>query len=475
MAATRISAIPLQPLPPQGSVYFSQAHGLRWLTTGVVDPLLLYREIISHALFFETLIISDSHGIQNWQLLEMLPGGQYAQSCPGVDRLFESGVIRIARRKHAALVDTANEQINRRVPVMIEGHLTKMDDRFMSYAERLAKVSSGKEFIYDAGAFKLDDLLLGHILDNDSVSHAYGITSVELRDEIIKVVEQLAKQGLVFAAELFNYPEDYPGYLSDPEKKLLVQKLATSAHCCNSVLSSGLLPVISPYSDDHNGAAALYEQFAPEIGNLGGEEEILLAGAVAPMQLVPLSGPISRSGVGPLLDLRARPEFKSLQERRAALLGVYRNSTASMMPGEADLHIAERDWFEALVAHLAMVADRYNIQSFAREPASQFLRMLAIETARQREEVRENLGYLSPIAAGLAMLITPFVQAGIVPIAVLFGLGVISVELGVYTAERYVNLRRQSRMVDKSSMLINLAGSTESLVKGNEPSRIQKA
>src|SRR5208337_951259 len=89
-----------------------------------------------------------------------------------------------------------------------------------------------------------------------------------------------------------------------------------------------------------------------------------------------------------------------------------------------------------------------------------YLQKIATETAKQRERLRENFaiaggafGGLGSVAAGLAFLLK-LNQAGIVSMSTLLGVG--ALYLSARAAASYVQLRRQSRMVEKSSLLVNL-------------------
>jgi hypothetical protein len=459
MASVGCEMLSLEPRPSVGSVYFSQAHALRWVMSSAADPVLLYREILSHALFFEVLIISDSHAIQNWQLMEMLPGGRFSGPCPGIDKLFRSGVIRLACRKDASLDATARGQIRRKVPVMVEGRLGQMTENFLHYADQLAELCSGQGFTFDAGQIKLADRILSDILDIDSVSSAYGIKSVRLRRTIAKTVESLADGGRLFAADLFNYPEKYPGPLAKQPHRQLIQRLATSAHACNFIVTFGLLPVVSPNSDDHIGATAFYERFVPEIRALGEEEDVLLAGEIVPMKVVPTVGPhsITRNGVERILRLRSMPEFRTLQERRSRLLRIYRESSAKADPVSRSNTINEEEqilW--ALARYLAKVAHEYGVTDSPENIPSGFLQKVAFATTRETEAFKENLAMENWFYVGIGGLITALVAMGVVPHAMLLATG--GMFLTAFTERKRVisKLRQTRKIVDKASRLINL-------------------
>lgn len=383
---------PLAPVPPIGSIYFSQAHSLRWLVSGRVGAQLLYREILSYALFFESLIISDSHAVGNWEILEMLPGGRFSAQCPNLQKLFRAGVLRIARRQGASLTEIAQGQIRRNTPVMVSGKLKQMDETFLRSADMLDTLAEEHEFTYSTQSLQLDNLLRSQVLDIDSVSEAYGLKSVRLRKEILHAIDELTKDGRLFASDLFNFRKK-TGALSYKSNIALVQRLATSTHSCNFAVSLGLLPSVSPNSDDHKGATTLLERFTPELGPMVSNEAELSDPTVAPTKLLPLRGEkdIARFGVEPILELRQRPEFKKLQKVRHDLFQSYREARSSESATNVEKHIlsARKKFAHVLIEFLATIGKEYGLTDAVDSSKSQYLRECLAESTRKIEALKE--------------------------------------------------------------------------------------
>jgi hypothetical protein len=450
----------LTPAPSIGSIYFSQAHSLRWLVSGRVGAKLLYREILSYALFFESLIISDSHAVGNWEILEMLPGGRFSAQCPGVERLFRDGIVRIAKRKGASLAEVAQGQIRRKTPVMISGRLRQMDDTFLKSADLLDALSEEHEFTYSTHNLNLAKLLMSEVLDVNSVSEAYGLKSVRLRKEVLRTIDALTKDGPLFASDLFNF-RTKTGVLSEKPNISTIQRLATSTHSCNFAVSLGLLPSLSPNSDDHRGATALLERFTPELGPMVSNEEDLSDPTVAPTKILPLKGEqdISRFGIGPILQLRDRNEFRRLQRLRHELFQRFREGSSRTNTTDVQKQVlaARKKFAQALIEFLALIAKTYGLPNTSDAPTSQYLRQCLAESTRKIDALKEfdmGVKYILPAIAAMLASLAPL---GLVPHALLFATTGIYAATGTTAMMRLQQLKKERAKIEACSRVLNLA------------------
>lgn len=470
----------LQPEPPLGSIYFSQAHSLRWLSSERVGAQLLYREILSYALFFEALVISDSHAVGNWEILEMLPGGRFDRQCSGIDQLFKWGALRVARRVGPSLQEIAFGQMRRSTPVMVEGKLTKMTDSFLHAAERLQAICSKFEIVYDLTNLNLGSLLETEVLDVDSVCRAYGINSVRLRRAIAGAVRELTSDGPLFASDLFNFRTS-AGPLSESRNIALLQRLATSTHSCNFAISLGLLPSVSPNSDDHKGATALYERFTPEIGGLivDADEKDIIDPTLSPMKIIPTKGEqdFTERGVAPILKLRASSAFKNVQKYRERLFAEYRSydSRPSSSLAPARLKDTHAKFAEAMVEYLTLVGNEYGITSGSSMPQSNYLATRLAATARNLERVKEldalGIKYILP---AIAAIVTPLVMLGIAPQALLFATCGAYATTGAALLMRIKQLNKEREKIEKCSRVLNLVDkSINPSTKANPSSNVR--
>ncbi len=310
-----------KPNLPLGSVYFAQMHALRWPDRTTEHCLqLLYEEILGHALFYRTLVITDSHAIQNWWLMQLL---DYPNRFPGIQEFLEKGILKIVKREGKSLEQIAQNQL-RKVPVIIEGRYAKLDSTFVKHAKRLDTLTKESSAEFQLTVMDLQSRVVRDVLLDPIVRTAYRIPEPVLKD-LLKEIERMVRnndQGILNARELFDLPEKKPRTFSKLANE--IRWLATSVHSLNFPLSYGIPPVISPAAYDHEGAMALVSKFMPRADLTEPPDDLF----------TPFRNPeYSASALTKflltykdILALRETEEFAALQSSLATLLNVVRIS-----------------------------------------------------------------------------------------------------------------------------------------------------
>lgn len=256
---------------PSGSVYFSQMHSLRWRDREESDCLdRLYTEILRFGIQNTSLIVTDSHALQNSWLRTVLANEKRYR---GLKDLFTEGVILIAKRgtkegDAIPLTETVQTQIGS-APVVIEKTETVMTPDFTEHANNLEflAASAGKKG-YHAPVYDTKVLDLGkrmkRALSLPDVYKNYDITDGVAADLLDRFSDFLNKEGLFMARKLFSLPDDpkAPDFIKERAKQ--IKDLATSVHSCNFALSYHIAPSTSTSAFDHNGAMRLYRDQLPE-------------------------------------------------------------------------------------------------------------------------------------------------------------------------------------------------------------------
>jgi hypothetical protein len=256
----------------EGSIYFSQMHSLLWQGHDEhVAQKRLYREILLYGLHNTSLVISDSHALQNSWLRNLLKDTQHF---PGLKDLFSEGVILIAKRadngRKMSLLELFEKQKGK-APVIIHNTEDVMKEDFREHAETLEKLSDQAERryhlspLFDTGALDLASLMK-YVLMEPKIFEKYNIDA-ELAKIILDRFPTFYDNDKKFMAQmLYAFPEqrEYKERFGASQAQN-IKKLATSIHSCNFVLTYHIPTSTSTAAFDTNGVMALYENYMREI------------------------------------------------------------------------------------------------------------------------------------------------------------------------------------------------------------------
>jgi hypothetical protein len=450
---------------PSGTIYFTQAHSLRWLGIGQTRPNLLRLELLSNALLFKHLVVQDSHLVQNYDLFSFLSAGPNGPL--DLATLIKEGILVIGKRIDQSIIDTANDQISRGVPTLWDNREQPLPKEALEYAKALdVSMKHGLYIEWSVEEMKRHFMQTceKEVLNDERMLESLNLPQ-QVAEPLLEEIRRLYKENLLTAQRVY----DLSGWKGEIPKQPSffhqysesIKRFATWVHNMHFPVLFEMPVSFSTRVADRQATELYLEKHVLRMPPVKVEprEDILrqLEKTAEPLVFGGANTAISRRGIVPVLRLRNTKEFDKLQQARDA----YQHACESLAkePDKESFFGQEKYCRNCLDEAMSAYAEKLwtvyerdlEGEEPIREEVSALVSYMLSETGRKlsNAHVKQRGSQLG--LASLALLTTVLISLG-APVHIA-SLGLIPIATGAHSLFRERGLLRSQAILGNAQRL----------------------